>query len=131
MVTLSAATNSRYSTARGFLRKPISQRVNVTFPDILEKDVAEKVKAIVSAATLDGKQPAGTMDLKMVTRMLLLTLGEENVDEILERLFPDDEEESSQGEGNQDTEEAIEGMMVEAVQELREAVKKLAESEAA
>jgi len=106
----------------------MSDRVNVTFPDILEKDVKEKVSAIVSAATLDGKAPAGTLDLKRITRMLLLALGEENVDEILEDLFPDDEE----GKGrNKEEEQEIETMMVDAIRDLREAVRKLASKEAA
>jgi len=110
------------------LANDMSNRVNVTFPDILEKDAKEKVSAIVSAATLDGKTPAGTLDLKRITRMLLLALGEENVDEILEDLFPDDEE----GEGrNKEEEQEIETMMVDAVRELREAVARFASEEAA
>jgi len=107
--------------------KPINRRVNITFPDILEKDIEARVKAIVSAATLDGKAPAGTLELKHITKLLLLALGEENVDEIISRMFPDDQE----GETGETEEEAFEQMMVDAVRELREAVKKLASKEAA
>jgi len=106
------------------LANEMTGRVNVTFPDILVKDVKEKVDAIVSVATLDGKAPAGTLDLKRITRMLLQALGQENIDEILEDLFPDDEVDG------EEEEEAIEQMMVDAVRELRSEVAKLAEAEA-
>lgn len=68
----------------------LDRSIEVSFPDILEKDVAAKVTAIVSAATLDGKTPANTVDLKTITRMLLVALGENDADELLTKLFPDE-----------------------------------------
>lgn len=69
--------------------KPLNASVAVDFPPIVEHDVSESVDAIVTATTLGGKAPAGTIDLKTSTRMLLIALGQENVDEMLDALFPD------------------------------------------
>lgn len=72
--------------------EPIDLGVDVKFPPILEKDVLQTVQAYVTAATLDGKTPAG-IDLKNITRMLLQVLGEPNVDELVDELFPEGWEE--------------------------------------
>lgn len=58
-------------------------QIDVTFPALLEHAVKEAVDAIVSAATLDGKALAGTMEVELVARMLLTALGEDDVDELL------------------------------------------------
>lgn len=71
--------------------EPMDKGVDVTFPPLLEKDVEKTVKAIISAATLDGKTPA-TMDLKTVTRKLLVALGEQDVDALMGHLFGEDGE---------------------------------------
>lgn len=71
--------------------QPLDRTIDIDVPDILESDVGERVGAIVSAATLDGKSPAGTMDPKTLVRLLLQALGEsESVETILEILFPSD-----------------------------------------
>jgi hypothetical protein len=70
--------------------QPIDRTVVITFPDILEKDMDGKIKAIVTSATLDGKQPAKTIDMKTVTKMLLDALGESDYSDLLDTLFPDD-----------------------------------------
>jgi len=62
--------------------------IDVTFPPILETDSGAAVGAIVSAATLDGKTTAGTIPSKDISRMLLEALGEEDIDTILDELFP-------------------------------------------
>lgn len=100
----------------------------MTFPPLLEHDVESRVKAIVSAATLDGKTPAGTLELKDITRMLLVALGEDDIDEILDHMFPPKGEEQAQEPQEPPT---VEAMMVEAVRELRKAVAELAREEAA
>jgi hypothetical protein len=69
----------------------IDSFVGVDFPKLLEHDVVEQVQAIVSAATLDGYQLAGTMDLKTLSKMLLTELGATEVDEMLRELFPEGE----------------------------------------
>jgi hypothetical protein len=63
--------------------------INVTFPDILEKDIQSRINAIISAATLDGKSLADTMELEFVARLLMEALGIDNVDEKLNEMFED------------------------------------------
>lgn len=72
--------------------EPIDRTVEITFPDILEKDIASKVEAIVNAATLAGNQPAGTFDMPTVTRMLATALGIHDIEPMISRLFPDGED---------------------------------------
>lgn len=66
----------------------ISRRVMIDFPPILEHDIDTAITAIVRAATLDGKPRAGTMDDKTLIRLLLQTLGVQDIDEIIEQLVP-------------------------------------------
>lgn len=65
------------------------REVRIAFPPLLEHDVDEQVKAIVQAATLDGKAPAGTMDPRTLVRLLLTALGVDQVDELLDRIAPE------------------------------------------
>jgi len=72
--------------------KPIDYTIDVEYGSILE-DVETRIKAIVSAVTLDGKSPAGTIpDMKLVTRLLLTALGLDDIDAILDDLFPEETE---------------------------------------
>lgn len=100
-------------------RKPVSAVVRVEFPPILEHDVAASVNAIVSAATLGGMEPAGTIDERTVSRMLLQALGADEVESLLDLIYPDDEEESEPDE--------TEAALVVAAREVREAVAALLE----
>jgi len=96
--------------------EPYDSTVSVTFPPILEHDTSMAVKAIVDAATLEGKMPAGTIpDMEMLSRMLLTALGEQNVEDLLAQLFPEEE-----------ISPESEKMMVAAVRELREALVEIA-----
>jgi hypothetical protein len=97
--------------------EPIDRHIDIDFPSILEHDRKEEIGAIISAATLDGKQLAGTMDLKTVSRMLLTVLGQDDVDELLDEFFP---------EGDDGTTQAAEEAFVEALRELRETLRGLA-----
>lgn len=100
----------------------INPTVDVSFPPVVEHDVTESVGAIVSAATLDGKALAGTMDLRAATRMLLVALGQDNVDELLEALHPQD--------GPPPTQVAAESAMVEAARDLRRRLEAMEKSAA-
>lgn len=62
--------------------------VGVTFPAILQGDVGMRIKAIVDALTLDGKEPIGA-DQKTCTRLLLVELGVEDPDIVIEAMFPE------------------------------------------
>jgi hypothetical protein len=70
----------------------LDTHVDVDFPDLLEKDLKAKVDAIIAAGTLNGQSPAG-LDLKTMTRMLLVALGEDEVDQLIGDLFPENWEE--------------------------------------
>jgi hypothetical protein len=99
--------------------EPLDRQIDIAFPAILEHSVTENVAAIVQAATLDGKAPA-LFDTRMITRMLLTALGQDNIDEMLDELFPPDV-------APPDQRVAAESAMVEAARELRDALVKLRE----
>lgn len=63
---------------------PDALTVDVSFPEILEHDIAGKVEAIVMAATLDGKTNAGTIDNRTLVRLLLIALDVDDVDELVD-----------------------------------------------
>ena len=67
--------------------EPIPTGIVVEWPPILEHDVSESVKAIVSAATLDGKPDAGILDRKTLIRKLATTLGIENVETMIDEVL--------------------------------------------
>lgn len=71
-------------------RDAMDSLVDIDFPPIIEDDIEKTINAIVKAATLNGQELAGTLDIETVTRMLLITLGEDDVDEVMEKLFPED-----------------------------------------
>ena len=115
--------------------------VNVNFPPVLEHDVMASVDAIAKAATLGGSALADTIDRESLTRMLLTALGEKGIEERMEAMFPpgwEEEEEREKEElrqqfaqspgGDENEEEPrIEAMMVDAVQNLGQAVDKILE----
>lgn len=53
--------------------------IKVTFPPILEHDTEATVKALVSAATLDGKTEAGLIPREELARQLMSAVGVEDV----------------------------------------------------
>ena len=61
----------------------VNPHLDVDWPEILERDTAAMVEAIVKAATLDGKPLAELFDTPTVARMLLRALGEDEIDELL------------------------------------------------
>jgi hypothetical protein len=65
-------------------------RFDIDYPPILEHDVAQAVGAIVDAATLKGGTPAGLVDDRTLSRMLLSALGVDDIDTLLDTLYPDD-----------------------------------------
>ena len=99
----------------------IDPAVMVTFPPLVVDDVKGRVDALVSAATLDGKALAGTMDLPTLARMLLVALGEKDVDDVVERLFPDGEVADPPTLPERT---AAEAAMVEALRELRDVLER-------
>jgi len=69
------------------------------------------IDSIADAATLKGFAPADTIKMDDLTRMLLTALGEQNVDEILEEMYPEgwEEQEEQEPEWEEDK-EIVKGM---------------------
>lgn len=65
--------------------------VDVSFPDLLEHNIGERIDAIIDASTLKGLSLKGTIDLRQATALLLRALGEDDVDTAMARLFPADQ----------------------------------------
>lgn len=79
---------AKNANARGELQAidPEAPHIDVDFPDLLEKSVEDRVKAIAAAATLDGKTDAGTLPRVLTSRLLMQALGVDDVDEELANL---------------------------------------------
>lgn len=78
--------------------EPIDRYVAIDFPAILEHDVDATVGAIVNAATLAGHPSANTIDPKLLTKLLLTALGQDDIDELLDQMYPEDDP----GDGDQE-----------------------------
>lgn len=63
--------------------------IDIDFPPVLERDVQAAVQAIVTAATLNGQELA-IFDEPTVARLLLTALAQDDVDELMNALYPDD-----------------------------------------
>lgn len=63
--------------------------LDIDFPPILERDVQTAVQSIVTAATLNG-QDLGIFNEPTVARLLLTALAQDDVDEIMTDLYPDE-----------------------------------------
>ena len=96
------------------------EEINVTFPPILEHDVTESISAIVKGVTLDGKPSVVIPDMAELARLVLSTLGLDDVDEKVAKMFPDG------ARADQQVPEQ-EAALVEALADLRGALEKAAE----
>ena len=103
----------------------IDGHVEIDFPPILVGDTLKNVQAIVEGVTLGGRQSAGVVDAPTLAKMILVALGQDDVDEILGRLYPDGVAEPGMVVDGQRPQS--EAMMVEAVRELRSALVRLRE----
>lgn len=70
----------------------VNAHVDVDFPPIVEHDLVEYVTAVKTAATLDGATPNVLNDNRLLARMFLTVLGENDIDEILDQLYPLDDQ---------------------------------------
>jgi hypothetical protein len=107
--------------------EPISTRVAATFPSILEHDKASEIGAIVTAYTANGQAASGLIDPKTITRMLLAVLDVDDIDEVIDLVYPPDEAtadaETQDAETTQSTTEAL---MVEAVRKIYDTLREIA-----
>lgn len=67
----------------------VNAYLDIDFPPILAKDMQAAVQAVVTALTLNGQQLA-LLDEPIATRLILKALAEDDVDEIMKDLFPED-----------------------------------------
>lgn len=68
----------------------VSSFVDIQFPDILERNATDRTRAIVQAVTMNGKPIQGVIRSKrMITRWILRALGEDNVEDLVEQLYPE------------------------------------------
>lgn len=75
----------------------IDPHVDVTFPDLLERDIEARVKAVVTAFTADGKTLLPFVPPKLFMREMFGALGIDDADEELDALFPEGEDGSEGG----------------------------------
>ncbi len=127
-------------------RGKIDRHVDVSFPDILERDVGARISAIVAAATLNGNPSIGTLDDRTLTRLILQSLGVDQIDEVLDKISPEgkdslmaqrqqqkdaqaqvmaDRQVQTKANQGDEQQQAAEAAFIEAVQDLRESVKEL------
>lgn len=87
------ALQANRQAVRGDMRPDdaLDETIEVTFPPILEQDVVEAIKAVVSAATLDGKTQAGTIPKEILTSLLLVLIGVDDVEEVVEKMTAEGE----------------------------------------
>lgn len=70
---------------------PRDTSVSVTFPPILEHDIPDRVDSIVTAGTLKGMNMSEVMPKETISRLLLETLGVEDVDALLDEIYAEQE----------------------------------------
>lgn len=97
--------------------------IDIDFPPLVVEDAKARVDAIVSAATLDSQEQAGTLPFDTLVRMILIALGEDDVDDIMMQMFPDGWEADTEHPANrQSTDDAPtqeSTVFLEAVRDLR------------
>lgn len=93
-----------------------SAHVEVEFPSILDRNVLERVQAVVQAATLDNKVPAGTIPMETVSRLLLVALGIDDPGEEIAKL-----EDELPPEATMTAEARFQGTLIDLRQAIEEA----------
>lgn len=94
-----------------------STKVKVKFPAILERNVTDRVRAVVQAGTLGGRPAEGIIpDRKVLARMLLEALGEKDAEELTDILYPE-----SVMQGFQDPAQSAENEKMEAEAKMTQA----------
>jgi len=90
----SSAPKGRLREARKAKSEPIV--IDVKFPSILEHDITSRITAIVEAMTLNGFETTG-IDEKTGVGLLLEELGVEDVQSVLDAMYPEKASGKSQG----------------------------------
>jgi len=105
----------------------VNAHVDIDFPSVIEHTLQEYVSAVKTAATLDGQTPTVLNDNRLLARMMLTALGENDIDEILDKLYPLDKDGNPiQPEPTQ--EDQLTNDLAQAAQAVQEALHSLRES---
>jgi len=101
-----------------------SRTIDISYPELLERSTLERVQAIVEALTLGNTQgvKAGIIDDKTAMKLLLGALGEDDIDETLDRLFPGNATMLAAVPGTPPAAEPAMAAVAEALREVRQAV---------
>lgn len=97
----------------------VDRTIDIEFPPLLAHDISEAVASVVSAITLDGKTPARIFDLRTIIRWLARAIGEDDVDELLEALAPEEGEPTAVPFGEEPEDDGF----MEVVRAIRESVR--------
>lgn len=69
-----------------------SLRWTIDFPSIIEREIVERVRAVVQAATLNGSPAEGIIrDRRQLYKMLMIALGQKDVDGLVDMYYPKEE----------------------------------------
>lgn len=69
----------------------INATIDIDFPPIIQQEIDKVVNALVQAAELIEQAPGEMEALTWLVRKVLVTFGEDDVDELMDELFPEDE----------------------------------------
>lgn len=109
----------------------VNSHVDVDFPPIVEHDLQQYVQAVKTAATLDGQTPSVLTDNRLLARMFLTVLGENDIDEILDQLYPLDKDGNpivSQPAGTNPASDQLASDLLQVAQGVQEALVQVKES---
>jgi hypothetical protein len=95
---------NEYGEAEIVFDDGVDPTLNIAFPSVVEIDPGATINAIIAGATFDGKQPSIINDPKLLARMVLVTLGVNDVDTIVNELYPEDGPPPQLGETEDDPE---------------------------
>lgn len=95
--------------------EPIDRHVDVDFPDLLERDIAARVKAVVDALTAGGHPILSVWPPRMAVKLLLTALGVDDIDEELDAIFGDGDD----GEASPESEIEADRILTEVAKVVR------------
>lgn len=91
---------NEYGEAELVLDDGIEKEIAIDFPEILSISIKDHIASIISLVTLDGKSLALKFTPRYASQLLLTALGVDDVDQVLDQMFPD----GTDGTEDQETE---------------------------
>jgi len=68
----------------------LDTHIDIDFPSVVERDTTQTIAAIVQGATFDGKTPTIIPDMRLLARLVLSELGENDIDQLIEAMYNED-----------------------------------------